>query len=87
MSGTHIRQHAGHVASRVDQKCLIQDPITIVIEGVATNLSLQDAETLQEGLADAIDRIKQNDLSLRVNDSLLSHSIIIGTFPHLSRLG
>lgn len=85
------QQHAGGVKSRIHDTCLVQNPVTIVIEGKVTELSLVDAKMLLIGLQTAVAHVELSEASLK-GGGLLSNLAIIGktglgmSFPR-SKLG
>ena len=77
MFNIYEQQHAGGVKSRIHDTCLVSDPVTIEIEGKATELSLVDAKLLLIGLQSAVAHVELSEASLK-GDGLLSHLAIIG---------
>ncbi len=59
------QQHAGCVKSRTHATCLVQDPVSLVIEGKEAELSLADAKLLLTGLQEAIARVEASEAALK----------------------
>lgn len=69
--------HAGGVKSRTHETCLVQDPVRVVIEGKATDLSLVDAKLLLAGLGEAVARVEPSEAKL-MGDGLNYNIAVIG---------
>jgi hypothetical protein len=52
------QQHPGAVKSRTHSISLVEEPITVMLNGLATDLTMADALALKEGLAVAIERVQ-----------------------------
>lgn len=84
MSSEHIsitldeEQHRGAVTSRTHPTGLVQEPITVQIEGQATELCLEDAIALHAGLAEAIARVRlaHDEVAARMGER--GHCFVIG---------
>ncbi len=72
------QQHAGGVTSHLDATCLVAEPITVVIDGNVTSLSVEDATRLATGLADAIARVVQHENALK-GDGVSYNLAVIGS--------
>lgn len=84
-------QHPGGVRSRINKTCLVQDPVTVIVEGKETELSLEDAKLLLSGLQEAVARVESSVTALMGNGLNYNVAIIAKSgsgmsFPR-SRLG
>lgn len=70
--------HNVGVRSRTHKTCFVQEPVTVTIGGISTELSLDDAQTLLTGLQEAIERVSQNEKRL-MGDGSDYHVAIIGS--------
>lgn len=59
------KQHTGGVNSRIHESCLVAEPISVVIDGKVTDLSLADTIALRQGLDDAIERVNASEKALK----------------------
>ncbi|MES2877514.1 MAG: hypothetical protein V4713_03760 [Pseudomonadota bacterium] len=48
------QQHPGAVKSRTHSTCLMGEPVTVMLNGLSTDLTIADALALKEGLVVAI---------------------------------
>lgn len=61
----NTKNHPGSVTSRVNETCLVQEPISVKIDGKVTDLSLEDSMLLLAGLTEAIERVGQTEKKLK----------------------
>jgi len=59
------QQHPGAVKSRTHAACLVGEPVTVMLDGLATDLCIADAIALKEGLALAIQRVQAAESLLK----------------------
>jgi hypothetical protein len=58
------QEHRGAVKSRTHPACLVAEPIVVILDGLETELALEDAEALRDGLTAAVARVKESQSKL-----------------------
>jgi hypothetical protein len=70
-------RHNKGVVSHIHESMLIEEPISIILEGSTKDLSLEDAEDLLDGLQAAIEIVRNNQSKL-FGDGVNYNLAIIG---------
>lgn len=70
--------HSGGVSSNIHNSLLVQDSVSVRIEGKESKLSLEDSIALHAGLADAIARVSRSEFALR-GSGLTRHTAVLDT--------
>lgn len=84
-------EHAGAVRSRIHSTCLVAEPVVVMLDGQETELAVQDAVALRDGLSAAIGRVQESQAKLmgdgsNYNVAVLAKSGTGMSFPR-SKLG